>query len=49
MDINMAFENGEVDEQIYIEQADGFVLKGQEIRMCQLKQSLYGLKQAPKQ
>jgi hypothetical protein len=49
MDIKMAFLNGELDEEIYIEQPDGFVHEGQEIKVCKLLKSLYGLKQAPKQ
>jgi hypothetical protein len=49
MDIKTAFLNGELDEEIYMEQPDGFVLQGQERKVCKLKKSLYGLKQAPKQ
>jgi hypothetical protein len=41
----MAFLNGELDEEIYMDQPDGFVVGGQE----GLLKSLYGLKQAPKQ
>ena len=32
-----------------MEQPDGFVLDGQEGKVCKLLKSLYGLKQAPKQ
>jgi hypothetical protein len=32
-----------------MEQPDGFVVKGQESKVCKLLKSLYGLKQAPKQ
>ncbi|WVZ71732.1 LOW QUALITY PROTEIN: hypothetical protein U9M48_020279 [Paspalum notatum var. saurae] len=46
MDVKTAFLNG---EEIYIEQPDGFVVKGQESKVCKLLKSLYGLKQAPKQ
>jgi hypothetical protein len=49
MDGKTAFLNGELDEEIYMEQPNGFVLEGQERKVCKLKKSLYGLKQAPKQ
>ncbi|KAK1615396.1 hypothetical protein QYE76_020913 [Lolium multiflorum] len=49
MDVKTAFLNEELDEEIYMEQPDGFVLEGQERKVCKLKKSLYGLKQAPKQ
>lgn len=48
-DIKTAFLNGNLEEEIYMEQAEGFVEPGQERKVCKLIKSLYGLKQAPKQ
>ena len=45
-DIKTAFLNGDLDEEVYMEQPDGFV--GDERKVCHLKKSLYGLKQAPR-
>ncbi|TQE08632.1 hypothetical protein C1H46_005724 [Malus baccata] len=49
MNVKTAFLNGEIDEEIYMEQPKGFIVKGQEKKVCKLIKSLYGLKQAPKQ
>jgi hypothetical protein len=48
IDIKTTFLNGELEEEIYMTQLDGFVVKGQEEKVCKLLRSLYGLKQAPK-
>jgi hypothetical protein len=49
MDVKTAFLNGELDEEIYMDQPEGFIVDGQENKVCRLIKSLYGLKQAPKQ
>jgi hypothetical protein len=49
MDVKTTFLNGELEEEIYMQQPEGFVVKDQESKVCRLIKSLYGLKQAPKQ
>ncbi|KAJ9559825.1 hypothetical protein OSB04_004985 [Centaurea solstitialis] len=49
MDVKTAFLNGDLEEEIYMEQPEGYVAPGQERKVCKLVKSLYGLKQAPKQ
>ena len=49
MDVKTAFLNGDLDEEVYMEQLEGFVLPRNEKKFCKLVKSLYGLKQAPKQ
>jgi len=45
VDVKTAFLNGVIDEEIYIEQPQGFAVSQQ---VCLLKRSLYGLKQSPR-
>jgi hypothetical protein len=49
VDVKTAFLNGELEEKIYMTRPDGFLVKGQEDKVCKFMKSLYGLKQAPKQ
>ena len=48
MDVQTAFLNGHLKEEIYMMQPEGSVKPGQEHLVCKLKKSLYGLKQSPK-
>ena len=40
--------NGELIEEVYVEQPQGFVAKGEEDKVYKLRKALYGLKQAPR-
>jgi hypothetical protein len=46
MDIKSTFLNGELEEEVYIEQPKGFKLLENTDYVCKLKAVLYGLKQA---
>ena len=46
MDVKTTFLNGNLKEEIYIMQPEGFIAKNQEHMVCKLTRSIYGLKQA---
>lgn len=48
LDVKSAFLNGFLEEEIYVDQPEGFVVEGQENKVYRLKKALYGLKQAPR-
>jgi hypothetical protein len=48
LDVKSAFLNGELKEEVYVEQPQGFVIQGEEEKVYKLRKALYGLKQAPK-
>jgi hypothetical protein len=48
MDAKIAFLNGVVEEEVYVEQPKGFEVGSRETHVCRLRRDLYGLKQAPR-
>ena len=46
MDVKTAFLNGNIEEEIYMKQPEGFISIGSEQKVCKLQKSIYGLKQA---
>ncbi|KAL0345599.1 UNVERIFIED_CONTAM: Retrovirus-related Pol polyprotein from transposon TNT 1-94 [Sesamum radiatum] len=45
MDVKTAFLSGFVEEEIFIDQPEGFTTVGEEQKVCRLQRSIYGLKQ----
>ncbi|GJR12428.1 retrovirus-related pol polyprotein from transposon TNT 1-94 [Tanacetum coccineum] len=48
MDVKMAFLNGELKEEVYVSQLEGFVDQDYPSHVYKLKKALYSLKQAPR-
>ena len=49
IDVKTAFLHSDLEDEIYVQQPQGFEVKGKEKLVCKLQKSLYGLKQAPRQ
>ena len=49
LDVKTAFLHGVIEEEIFMDQPEGYVVKGKEQLVCKLEKALYGLKQAPRQ
>ncbi|GJU01083.1 calcineurin B-like protein 4 [Tanacetum coccineum] len=49
MDVKPTFLNGDLEEEIYMNQPQGFIAPGLESKVCRLVKSLYDLRKAPKQ
>jgi hypothetical protein len=47
MDVKTMFLHGDLEEEIYMKQPEGFVVKGNKYLVCKLKRSLYDLKKSP--
>lgn len=47
LDVKSVFLHGERNEDVYVNQSEGLIKKGDEEKIYKLKKALYGLKQAP--
>ncbi|XP_047326713.1 uncharacterized protein LOC124930411 [Impatiens glandulifera] len=48
LDVKSAFLNGDIEEEVYVAQHEGFIIKNKEHKVYRLYQALYGLRQAPR-
>jgi hypothetical protein len=46
MDVISAYLNSEMKEVVYMRQPEGFVVRGEESKVCLMKRSLYGMMQS---
>jgi len=45
MDVKTIFLNGDLENNVYMDQPMGFLVEGKEHMVCKLKKSIYSLKQ----
>jgi hypothetical protein len=48
MDANTSFLNGEIEEEVYIEKTQGFMIHEKKSHVCRLEKDLYELKKTPR-
>lgn len=48
LDVKTAFLNGDISEDVYVSQPEGYIVKGKEQLVYKLRKALYGLRQAPR-
>ena len=48
LDVMTAFLHGDLEEEIYMSQLEGYGVVGKEDFVCKLEKSLYGFKQSPR-
>jgi hypothetical protein len=48
MDAKIKFLHGDLEEEIYMKQPEGFLVKGNKYLVCKLKRSIYGLNKSPR-
>ena len=49
MDVKITFLNGDLEEEVYIKQPEGFISNGNDHLVCKFKKSICGLEQASRQ
>jgi hypothetical protein len=48
MDVKTTFLNGKIEQEVFVEQPNGYILHNKGTHVYKLRKALYGLKQAPR-